>query len=163
MTTTYTVFRADNAASIAGKGLTLEQAADTLLTSDGYEYEIRQEDGLFVLWASDGSRNSTRGARHLTSCAAGGYIATSLEALYRKVIANEWRGYDAQTDEAYAIMMGLYALDAAGLLPWDEVVAGRGEDRETGRIIRVIDATRVEVAWEQGVRTTCAIADLETV
>jgi hypothetical protein len=161
--TTYTVFSVNNSASIAGQGLTLEQAAHTLLTSDGYEYEIREEDRLFVLWISDGSRNSTRGARNLNSCAAGGFVAASLEALHRRIVEDEWHGYEAQTDETYAILLGLLALDAAGLLTGDRIVAGRGEDREAGRIVRVIDATRVEVAWEQGTRTSCAIADLETV
>jgi hypothetical protein len=105
MTTTYTVFCADDSASVQGRGLSLAQAADCLLTADGYEYEVRDEDGLLILWISDGSQNSTRGARNFRSCAAGGYIARDLDALHSKIVAAEWHGLEAATDEDYACIL----------------------------------------------------------
>lgn len=40
------------------------------------------------------------------------------------------------------------------------VEAGEGDGHDTGRVVAVIDAATVEVAWDSGVRTPCPIADL---
>lgn len=100
-TATYTVFRSDDWSVTEGQRLTLKEAAEALLETDGYAFEIRQEDGLFELFVSDGSCNSPRGSRHMKSCAAGGYISHDINDLYRKIVANEWRGYEAMTDEDF--------------------------------------------------------------
>jgi hypothetical protein len=102
--TTYTVYQSDDS-SVAWRGLSLDAAADALLCGDGYAYEIREENGLFELLVSDGSVNSPRGARNLVSCAAGGFVATSREALLTKIAADEWHGYEAGTDEDYDAMI----------------------------------------------------------
>ena len=103
--TTYTVFRCAEWTNVAGEGLSLQAAAEQLLTGDGYAFEIRQEGGLYELFISDGSRNSPRGATHLRSCVASGFVATDIEELYRKIVAEEWHGWEALTDADYRASM----------------------------------------------------------
>lgn len=101
--TTYTVF-CSNDANVARRGLTLANAADELLTQDGYAYEIRPVegyDGQMQLWTSDGSANSTRGARHLTPTRIGGH---SEDEIWQQVIAREWHGFEAMTDADFDTM-----------------------------------------------------------
>lgn len=47
----------------------------------------------------------------------------------------------------------------------DRVEGGKGEDRDTGRIVAILDAPKgscdVEVAWDSGVRTPAISSDLE--
>lgn len=101
---TYTVFRSNDWSAIEGERLTLKEAVEIILETDGYAFEIRIVDGLFELFVSDGSSASPRGARNLRSCAAGGFVAANVDALYRKIIHAEWRGYEAMTDESFADM-----------------------------------------------------------
>lgn len=114
--TTYTVFRADDSSVIEGRGLSLREAADALLTADGYAYELRTDPTFgFELFISDGSRNSTRGARNMISAALGGYYGDTEDEVWRKVVVDEWRGYEAMTDEAYDDMVArLKAENEAG-------------------------------------------------
>ncbi len=53
------------------------------------------------------------------------------------------------------------ALREAGFAIGDCIIAGDGKDRERGRIVSALDATRCEVEWQQGARTPCAIDDIE--
>ena len=100
--TTYTVFRSDNSAD-ATRGLTLEQAADALMTEDGYAYEWRTDaDGYHTLWISDGSANSTRGARHLNASRFAGF---DRERALLDVVNTDWHGCEAMTDEAFSAML----------------------------------------------------------
>lgn len=55
---------------------------------------------------------------------------------------------------------GAAALRAAGFAIGDRIQAGRGEDRDTGRIVAAIDAGLCRVAWDSGVVTPCAITDM---
>lgn len=52
------------------------------------------------------------------------------------------------------------ALAAAGFVLGDDIVAGQGEDRSRGRIAWAIDDKLAMVAWEDGSRTPCPIADM---
>jgi hypothetical protein len=71
--TTYSVYTQDDHTT-AKRGLTACQAMDLLLTYDGYAYEIRHEDcqgtAIWNLYHSDGSTNSTRGARRMVKTVA---------------------------------------------------------------------------------------------
>jgi len=51
-------------------------------------------------------------------------------------------------------------LKTARALVGKRVEGGIGEDHDTGRVLGVIDARRVEVAWDSGVRTPAYISDL---
>jgi hypothetical protein len=99
--TKFTVYRTMDTDNFEA-GLSLEEAAHSLLTQDGFDYEIRQDkDGWFELFKSDGSRNSTRGARHFVSCAAGGYYFRTREEIFAEVVKCEWHGFEAMTDEDF--------------------------------------------------------------
>ena len=99
---TYTVYRADDCDDFTA-GLSLRDAAHELLTADGSDYEIRQdEDGDACLWISDGSANSQRGARHMVR--AYGVSGLTEDEIYLAVInmAEAWHGWFACTDESAA-------------------------------------------------------------
>jgi hypothetical protein len=107
--TTYTVYRAADTSSHTS-GLTLDEAADALLTTDGYAYEWRTDDeGYHVLWISDGSANSTRGARHMRPTVFAGFDRA---AVLHRIVCDEWRGYEATTDERFAEVTALDNDDA---------------------------------------------------
>lgn len=99
---TYTVFRSTDFSNIEGSGLSLKDAAETLLNGDGYSFEIVEKDGVFELFVSDGSRNSPRGARNMKSCAAGGFVSHDINIVYQKIVCADWHGCEAMTDEDYA-------------------------------------------------------------
>ena len=101
--TTYTVFNS-NDPEVNERGLTLEQAAARLLTEDGHEYEIREEDGLFELFYSRHSRNSTMGAK-LTSYAGGNFVDSNRDRLLQKIVMAEWCGAEAMLDDEFTHMM----------------------------------------------------------
>lgn len=106
--TTYTVYRADDTSSHTS-GLTLEDAADMLLTTDGYAYEWRTDaDGYHVLWISDGSANSTRGARHMRATVFTGF---DRDKVLHRIVCDEWRGYEATSDERFAEVTAIDADD----------------------------------------------------
>lgn len=98
--TKYIAFRHDG--DIINEGLTLENAAHEILTYDGYEYEIKQEDGIYKLYVSTHSSNSTLGAKN----------------------KNEWFDYAANTEQ------GVYALvwELGGV--HDAFIRSEGEYKE---------------------------------
>lgn len=52
------------------------------------------------------------------------------------------------------------ALRRAGFEVGDRIEAGKGDDREVGKIVATLDETTCVVAWSSGVRTEAAIEDL---
>lgn len=106
--TTYTVYRSDDSGK-ATQRLTLEEAAQALLTADGHDYEIRLEDGTvggkwprFVLWITQFSRNSPLGSRPMV---ASRFIGASHADIYEQVIGDPWHGFEAIPDAAYSAYM----------------------------------------------------------
>jgi len=99
--TTYTIERTDGQVE---RGLTLEQAADAIMTYDGHEYEVRRDRDGLTLWVSQFSRNSTLGGRPLVKSVI---RAASHDDLYRAVLkkAEWWNGQTAYTDEAYDVLL----------------------------------------------------------
>lgn len=92
--TTYTIEREGEAQE---RGLTLAAAARYLMEADGYAYKfVRRRDGWLDLLISDGSRNSTRGARHFRRSV---FVGKTQREAYEWAIGQEWRGYEA-TDGA---------------------------------------------------------------
>lgn len=104
---TYTVTN-PNSGALLGRGLSVTEAADAILTHDGYAYEVREMGaGHYELFVSDGSANSPRGARHLNSTilSIGGCYAADAEAAWRelagRVLTADWEGPQAMTDADY--------------------------------------------------------------
>lgn len=102
--TTYTVYRSDDSGK-ATQRLTLEEAARSLLTADGFDYEIRLEDGTagskwprFVLWITQFSRNSPLGSRPMV---ASRFIGASHAEIHALVISEEWHGFQAIPDAEF--------------------------------------------------------------
>lgn len=102
--TTYTVYRTDYSGK-ATQRLTLQEAAQRLLTADGHDYDIRLEDGTinsrwprYVLWITQFSRNSPLGGRPLV---ASRFIGASHAEIYDQVISEEWHGFEAIPDAVY--------------------------------------------------------------
>ena len=92
MTHTYTVRRIYDTDQTAEVGLTLKDAAEALMTQDGFAFEIRPSTGgMLSLWLSDGSANSPRGARHMRESCCG----WTEDQLYAWVILGEWHGFEA--------------------------------------------------------------------
>ena len=119
--TTYTVFDADDSSNIYGRGLTVEQAMDEILTYDGYRYEIKKSDFhgsvCWDLYHSDGSAASTRGARHMVKTVIFSLVedeAQAMREIAEHVIAAGWnRVPDVMTDEAFDAMLAEIAKDEA--------------------------------------------------
>lgn len=105
----YTVFDANDSSVIYGRGLTSEQAMHEILTYDGYQYEIVKTDFkgsvCWELYHSDGSANSTRGARHMVKTLVFSMIEDGAQAAHEiaeKVIAAGWNDVPSvMTDEAF--------------------------------------------------------------
>ena len=103
--TTYTVLSPSG--SVIDRNLTALQAMREMLTYDGYAYRFRRNKaGGLYLYHSDGSVNSTRGARHFVRCAE--EINSSLPGvagqreIAEHVILSYWpRLPEALTDEEY--------------------------------------------------------------
>ena len=65
--TTYTVIAPGG--TVIDRNLTALQAMREILTYDGYAYRFRRDKaGNLYLYHSDGSANSSRGARHFVRC-----------------------------------------------------------------------------------------------
>lgn len=108
--TTYTVFRHDDS-SVAQRGLTRAEAANELLSADGYDWEIRQNksSGGYDLWTREFSRNSPLGNRPLTRTVFSSPAsdrALAEEEIFASVIATpNWHGYEAMTDADFDAML----------------------------------------------------------
>jgi len=109
--TTFTVYNPEDSSQVEGRGLTAEQAAEAILTYDGYAYEVREVDGVWQLFTSDGSANSPRGARHLcgtTIFAAADGAGAAWTAIAAKVLreSHNWRhGLVAASDADFDAMI----------------------------------------------------------
>lgn len=158
MTTLYTIYGRGKIDS----GLTATEAAEVLLTDDGYRYEIRRDRDGWRLYVSQHSRNSTLGDRPLVGATIWSSEAAedaAWEDIADKVIQGGlWEKDDLQclTDEAYAEMMR--ELEAAHGIEVGDIVTGVEDDSEDGKVIE-IDGNQITVAWESGTRTTYS-ADL---
>ena len=103
--TTYTVISPSG--TVLDRNLTALQAMREILTYDGYAYRFRRNKaGGLYLYHSDGSVNSTRGARHFVRCVGG--INSSLPGIAgereiaEQVIFAGWpRLPEAMTDADY--------------------------------------------------------------
>lgn len=102
-------------------GLSAVDAAEILLTHDGYEYEMRQDaDGGYTLYTSPHSRNSTLGGRPMTRSVI--YTLETDEELAARDIAEavirsgRWEKGElsCRTDEAHAAMMAELDADEQG-------------------------------------------------
>jgi len=118
-TTTYTVFNRNNSDyASAHRGLSLEDAADELMTDDGYEWEWRSEKtdilgepmDYWTIWLSDGSRNSTRSARHRRASRFAGY---DKKEILEEVVSTAWRGMEAMPDADFNAMVAAYEAEVA--------------------------------------------------
>ena len=101
--TTYTVLT--QSGDVVDRGLTLSQACDEIMRSDGREWEIRGEPGEYAAW----SRQQVA-SRPWACCYALVSYADTLEAaeaeIYETIICSDWRGHNtAVTDESYDEMM----------------------------------------------------------
>ena len=103
--TTYTVISPGG--DVIDRNLTALQAMREMLTYDGYAYRFRRDKaGNLYLYHSDGSVNSTRGARHFVRCVS--EINSSLAGIAgqreiaEQVINAAWpRLPEAMTDADY--------------------------------------------------------------
>ena len=114
--TTYTVYQSQDF-SICRTGLTLDQAANELLTGDGYTYEIRPEDDGqgWRLWISRGSQHSYGGTQGLISSVFFSLADAETEAaaeIFQKILGHEWHGQEGSTDEQFTKMLAEYAAEA---------------------------------------------------
>lgn len=122
--TTYTV--TNRHGTVEGRYLTLTEAAEVILTYDGFTHEIRRVEGYdqgdesqWELMVSDGSRASVRGAGHMKSTllSIGPVYAASEDDAWSKLAervctqADLWSGLSCMTDDAYD---ALQAESAAG-------------------------------------------------
>lgn len=88
-----------------GSGLCdTEEAARAMLTYDGFEYEIRNEDGEFKLFVSRFSRNSGIGSKDKAEWPK--YAATTEAGVYANVVEmGGVQGTYAQSEEDYNRML----------------------------------------------------------
>lgn len=113
--TTYTVYSPAHG-TVYGENLTVEQAAEIILTHDGHEYEIRPSatHGGFDLFISRGSRNAFGGTRGMTQAWRGSKPIWSMETdaaaawrdIAQQVVTAGWEGLpEALPTESYIAMM----------------------------------------------------------
>lgn len=105
--TTYATFNQNDSAD-AVTGCTLRDAAQTLLTADGYRYEIRPHDTGYSLWVSQFSDASPLGGRPLVRSRFFSVERTQAAAedeIFTAVVREVWRGMCAMPDADYAAMM----------------------------------------------------------
>jgi len=110
---TYTVYGESTPLDAAERHLRATEAMDRLLSYDGYRYEIRRSEfngrPCWDLWQSDGSENSTRGARHLVKTVVfsmAGNEAGATQEIAEKVCVADWpRMPFCMTDEAFDAML----------------------------------------------------------
>ena len=107
---TYTVTTHDG--DYPRRGLTLAQAADEILSSDGREWEIRLNAyGGYRLWGRQQVANI--GWEKLWQRSYAPDRATAEAEIFGEVIYAEWRGHDvAQLDRVYDAMLAEVADDA---------------------------------------------------
>lgn len=112
--TTYTVYSPSNG-TVYGRGLSVTDAAEIILTNDGHDYEVRPAaDGLgFELFITRGSRNAFGGHRGFARAWRGKRLIDSAspdrEAAWQEValqvITAGWKGVpDVMTDAEYDAM-----------------------------------------------------------
>ena len=113
--TTYTVIDRDG--TVIDRNLTALKAMAAILEHDGYAWKfMRAANGYLSLWHSDGSANSTRGARHFVKTVAGSPLAglAGRRAVARQVISAAWpRLPEAMTDADYDDLQAQFAADNA--------------------------------------------------
>ena len=101
--TTYTVISPSG--DVIDRNLTALQAMAAILGYDGYAWKfVRAKNGYLSLYHSDGSANSTRGARHFVKTVAGSPLArlAGRRAIAEQVINAAWpRLPEAMTDADY--------------------------------------------------------------
>ena len=107
---TYTVFSSSDLGH-ATPGLTLAEAADALMSTDGYAWEWRTEkrdvsgyrrpQEYFVIWVSDGSANSPRGARNMKKSRFMGFDQNDV---LLDVLRVQWRGMETLLDADFQAM-----------------------------------------------------------
>lgn len=107
--THYTVFSPDNG-YVVERGITALEAMRAILEHDGYAYKFtrRKSDGRLSLWHSDGSANSTRGARHFKRTVALSFSPglKGQKEIAMQVISAHWPGLpEAMTDAEYDKMV----------------------------------------------------------
>jgi hypothetical protein len=97
--TTYTVI--DHRSGEEESGLTVDEAAHIVLTNDGQEYEIREdEDGGFTLWSRHKAANQGWSQTCIFSIETDRAAAEA--DIFEKVVAAKWRGHpEVMTDEEY--------------------------------------------------------------
>lgn len=106
--TTYTVYN-PNSDTEAETGMPLADAANKLMTYDGHEWEIREEEykgePAFRLYTSQFSRNSPAGGgalvRSVISSFAADY-ATAATEIFERVISEDWWKLECVTDAEFA-------------------------------------------------------------
>lgn len=101
--TTYTILSGNG--DVLDSGLSLESAANEILTYDGHFYEIRKEDdGFLRLYTSKLSRAAYGSNSSVTGTVIFG---SSEDEIWQHVIDNSewWSNQDAMTDESYAEMI----------------------------------------------------------
>lgn len=89
------------------QGLSLQDAASSVMTYDGHVFEIRKsDDGSFELWTSPFSRNSTafRGLEKSAIFSLERDEETAAKDIYQQVIehADWWMSQEVLTDKEYA-------------------------------------------------------------
>lgn len=85
---------------VQGSGMSVKSAAETILTYDGHEFDIRTDDGLLELWVSEFSRNSACGGRPLVQT---GFFGRTESDIYDAVCrhADYWDKQRCMTDAEY--------------------------------------------------------------
>ena len=109
-TTTYTTIDTDG--YVLDRGISLVEAADAIMTSDGREWEIREDkDGGFTAWSRQQVANLPWGATVLYSIKSD--RAEAEAEICEKIVTSErWSGHcEAMTDAAYDEMTAQVAIE----------------------------------------------------
>jgi folylpolyglutamate synthase/dihydropteroate synthase len=108
--TTYTTIDADG--YVLERGISLVEAADTIMTSDSREWEIREdENGGFTAWSRQQVANRPWAATVIHSFKADRAEAEA-EICEKIVTSMRWPGHcEAMTDAEYDEMMAQVAID----------------------------------------------------
>jgi hypothetical protein len=105
--TAYTVYNPTDWRTEAESGMSLADAAFTMLTYDGHEWEIREEGDAFHLYTSWFSRNSPCGGGELTRSVISSYAtdrAVAETEIFERVISEDWWHLECLTDAEYLAM-----------------------------------------------------------
>ena len=96
--TKFTVINTDG--EPIARHLTTAEAAHIILTEDGREYEIREDDGIFLLWSRQQVSNQKWGKTMILSAAD--TIAEAEAEIFAAVILARWpRHPEAMTDAEF--------------------------------------------------------------